>query len=269
VNPEGTSVRYRLRFHLQEVDLVGEEIIIGRGSMGQITIDDPMLSRRHIRIDLSGAAPTVEDLRSRNGTQLNGRALVDRATLTDGDRIRIGTQELVFLAPESAMKNDRNTSALRFCTGCAIPYPARSTHCPHCGAVHDDEDVSTEVRDAVASGWTFHLLSQVVGRAIEQGRLIDAERMMARGVAELEEQLDRGIDVEAGHVIEVAECSTRLGCALRSARWIDVGARLYRRGGEAPSRDVLSLVDELPTDAGLSGAIGALRHCRPGTRRTG
>jgi len=261
-------VRYRLRFHLQEVDLVGAEIIIGRGSMGRITIDDPMLSRRHIRIDLSGTAPTVEDLRSRNGTQLNGRPLVDRETLTDGDRIRIGTQELVFLAPESEMNNDRNTSALRFCSGCAIPYPARSEHCPHCGAVHEG-GVRTEARDGVASGWTFHLLSQVVVRAIEQGRLTDAERMMSRGVAELEGQLDRGIEVESGHVIEVAECSTRLGCALRSARWIEVGARLYRRGGEAPSRDVLTLVDELPADAGLDGAISALRHAGPGTRRAG
>lgn len=262
-------MRYRLRFHLQEVDLVGEEIIIGRGAMGQITIDDPMLSRRHVRIDLSGAAPSVEDLQSRNGTQLNGRTLVDRATLTDGDRIRIGTQELVFLAPESATKNDRNTSALRFCSGCAIPYPARSPHCPHCGAAQNDEGVSTDVRDVVASGWTFHLLSQVVARAIDQGRLSDAERMMARGVAELEEQLERGIDVESGHVIEVAECATRLGCALRSARWIGIGARLYGRGGEAPSREVLTLVDELPADAGLDGAISALRHGGPGTLRAG
>ena len=237
--------------------------------MGQITIDDPMLSRRHIRIDLSGAAPTVEDLHSRNGTQLNGHTLVDRSTLTDGDRIRIGTQELVFLAPESAANNDRNTSALRFCNGCAIPYPARSPQCPHCGLAQNEEGVSTEVRDGVASGWTFHLLSQVVARAIDQGRLTDAERMMSRGVAELEEQLERGIDVESGHVIEVAERSTQLGCALRSARWIGIGARLYRRGGEAPSREVLKLVDELPADARLDGALSALRHAGPGTRRAG
>jgi hypothetical protein len=262
-------VRYRLRFHLQEVDLVGEEIIIGRGAMAQVTIDDPMLSRRHVRIDLSGAAPTVEDLSSRNGTQLNGRTLVDRATLTDGDRIRIGTQELVFVAPESAANNDRNTSALRFCGGCAIPYPARSPHCPHCGAIQDAEGGSTEVRDAVASGWTFHLLSQVVARAIDQGRLTDAERMMSRGVTELEVQLAQGIEVESAHVTKVAECSTRLGCALRTARWIGIGARLYRRGGEAPSREVLTLVDELPADVRLDAAISDLRRAGPGTRRAG
>lgn len=262
-------MRYRLRFHLQEVDLLGDEIIVGRGSMGQVTIDDPMLSRRHIRIDLSGSAPTLEDLHSRNGTQLNGHPLVDLATLTDGDRIRIGTQELVFLAPESATKNDRNTSALRFCTGCAIPYPTRSPQCPHCGAVPVEEGLSTAVREVAASGWTFHLLSQVVARAIDQGRLADAERMMSRGVSELEEQLDEGVEVESGRVIGVAECSARLGCALRSVRWLGIGARLYGRGGEPPSRDVLALVDELPADARLADAINALRHAGPETRRAG
>ena len=54
----------------------------------------------------------------------------------------------------------------------------------------------TSVRDVAASGWTFHLLSQVVDRAIDQGRLADAERMMSRGVSELEEQLEEGVEVE-------------------------------------------------------------------------
>jgi hypothetical protein len=61
------GLRYRLRFHLQEVDLGGDEVVMGRGSMCHVTIDDPMLSRRHVRIDLTGAKPTIEDLRSRNG----------------------------------------------------------------------------------------------------------------------------------------------------------------------------------------------------------
>jgi len=152
-------LRYRLRFHLQEVDLVGDEIIIGRGSSGQVTIDDPMLSRRHCRIDLTGSKPTIEDLHSRNGTQLNARPLVGRATLQDGDRIRIGTQELVFLMPGTESKERRTTSGLTFCVGCAVPYPSESAQCPHCGAVRTDEGVSTSVRDVAAAGWTFHLLA--------------------------------------------------------------------------------------------------------------
>jgi hypothetical protein len=262
-------LRYRLRFHLQEVDLIGNEVVVGRGSMGQVTIDDPMLSRRHIRIDLSGSEPALEDLHSRNGTQLNGRPLVGRAMLKDGDRIRIGTQELVFLVPHAAKKDHRTTCGLTFCVGCAVPYPSSSAQCPHCGAVSTEQGMSTSVRDVAASGWTFHLLSQVVDRAIDQGRLADAERMMSRGVSELEEQLEEGFEVEPSRILGVAECAARLGCALRSARWLEIGARLYGRAGKAPSREVLALVDELPADARLGDAMSALRHTGPETRQAG
>jgi hypothetical protein len=260
-------LRYRLRFHLQEVDLTGDEIVVGRGSMGHVTIDDPMLSRRHIRFDLSGSEPTLEDLHSRNGTQLNERPLVGRATLKDGDRIRIGTQELVFLVPNAVKKNHRTTCGLTFCSACAVPYPSTSAQCPHCGAITTEQGVSTSVRDVAASGWTFHLLSQVVDRAIDQGRLADAERMMSRGVSELEEQIEEGVEVEPSRILAVAECAARLGCALRSARWLEIGARLYGRAGESPSREVLTLVDELPADARLADAMSALRHAGPETRQ--
>jgi len=260
-------LRYRLRFHLQEVDLGGDEVVVGRGSMCHVTIDDPMLSRRHVRIDLSESEPAVEDLRSRNGTQLNGRPLEGRAKLRDGDRIRIGTQELVFLVPNPVKKNFRTTSGLTFCVGCAVPYPSSSVQCPHCGAVATVEGGQARERDVAAAGWTFHLLSQVVARAIEQGRLADAERMMSRGVGELGEQLAEGVEVEPSRLVGVAECAARLGCALRTPRWLEVSAELYGTASAAPSRDVLALLDELPTDPRLDDAVSALRHAGPGTRR--
>ena len=261
-------MRYRLRFHLQEIDLFGDEVLIGRGSMCHVTLDDPMLSRRHSRIDLSGPEPAIEDLRSRNGTQLNGRAVDGRAQLKDGDRIRVGTQELVFLIPSAAKNSHRTTCGLTFCVACAIPYPSSSPQCPHCGAVPTDEGAATSPgREVAASGWTFHLLSQVVERAIDQGRLADAERMMSRGVSELEEQLHEGIEVESTRVLRVAECAARLGCALRSARWLDVGARLYARAEQAPSREVLALIDRLPADDRLADAQNALRHAGPQSRQ--
>ena len=252
-------MRYRLRFHLQEVDLSGDEVIVGRGSMCHVTIDDPMLSRRHVRIDLSGPKPKAEDLDSRNGTQLNGRPLTGVATLQDGDRSRIGTQELVFLVPNAAKSDFRTTSALVFCVGCAVPYPSASPQCPHCGSVATVQGEPTAGREPVATGWTFHLLSEVVGRAIEQGRLSDAERMMARGTNELEEQLATGIDVEPARIVGLAECAARLGCALLSQRWLDIGTKLYDRAEEPPASDVLALLDDLSSDARLTEAVAALR----------
>jgi len=262
---EGAGLRYRLRFLLQEFDLDRDNVVIGRGSTCGVTVDDPMMSREHVRIDLSGVDPVVEDLHSRNGTVLNGRPLIGRAKLQDGDRIRMGTQELVFLAVGRETTVQRTTGALTFCPGCAIPYPNASPSCPHCGAVSTEQGVTTAVRDVAASGWTFHLLSQVVERAIDQNRLADAERMMARGIAELDEQLEEGVEVEPSRILRVAECSARLGCALRAAQWLAVSARLYDRVFEPPSTEILALVDQLPNDPHLSDAIAALRRAGGGS----
>lgn len=234
--------------------------------MCHVTIDDPMLSRRHARIDLREEEPTIEDLRSRNGTQLNGCPLQGRAALRDGDRIRLGTQELVFLALSASRGDFRTTSGLVFCVGCAVPYPSASPQCPHCGAVRTEQG-SPAPREVAATSWTFHLLSQVVERAIEQGRLADAERMMSRGVSELEEQLDEGLEVEPERILGLAECSARLGCALRTARWLEIATGLYGRAGLGLSPHVHTLLDELPADPRLADAVHALRHAGPETRR--
>jgi hypothetical protein len=260
--------RYRLRLHLQEFDLSADEILIGRGPTCYVTIDDPMLSRRHARIDLSGAHPHIEDLQSRNGTQLNGRPLLGRAVLEDGDRIRMGTQELVFLVPNAVKRDFRTTSGLTFCIGCAVPYPSSSAQCPHCGAVRTLEK-EREGDSPNATSWTFHLLSQVVDRALDQGRLADAERMLSRGVAELEEQLDGGTKVEPSHVAALAECATRLGCALRTARWLELALALYRRAGRSPSSNALAILDALPLDSGVGPSATALRNAPRGARRAG
>lgn len=265
IDPEGDRLRYRLRFLLQEFDLDRDDVVIGRGSTCAVTVDDPMMSREHVRIDLSGPQPVLEDLHSRNGTVLNGQPLIGQAELQDGDRIRIGTQEFVFLVQGREKKVQRTTGALLFCPGCAIPYPSASPSCPHCGVVLAEQGVTTAVRDVAASGWTFHLLSQVVERAITQNRLADAERMMARGVAELEEQLDEGVEVEPSRVLRVAECAARLGCALRTARWLETSSRLYDRVFEAPSPEILVLIDQLPNDPHLSEVIADLRRSAGGS----
>ncbi len=253
-------MRYRLRFLLQEFDLDQDEVVIGRGSDCTVTIDDPMMSREHLRIVLSGDAPRVEDLHSRNGTLLNGRAMGGAAPLEDGDRLRIGTQELVFVSCGRERREARTTGALTFCSGCAIPYPTGSASCPHCGIAANDQGVTTSVRDVAASSWTFHLLSQVVERAIAQNRLADAERMMSRGVAELEEQLTEGHDVDASRVVRLAECAARLGCALNATRWLEVSLGLYEHALEQPSDEVLECLLALSNEPELQEAVEALRH---------
>jgi pSer/pThr/pTyr-binding forkhead associated (FHA) protein len=64
---------------------------IGRGAENDITLEDPSISRRHAQIRLSVTADrfTVLDLRSSNGTFLDGQR-VKRAEVSEGGVVRFG-----------------------------------------------------------------------------------------------------------------------------------------------------------------------------------
>lgn len=75
---------------------LGGECVVGRHPQVDFVLDDHLVSRRHFRLVQRGFAWEVEDLGSTNGTLLNGKR-VRRARLQDGDRIRAGETELVFV----------------------------------------------------------------------------------------------------------------------------------------------------------------------------
>ena len=68
---------------------------VGRTVVADFVVDAPLVSRVHCRLttDAQGNLE-VEDLRSTNGTFVNGRR-VRRSALTPGDRLRVGRTELV------------------------------------------------------------------------------------------------------------------------------------------------------------------------------
>lgn len=87
------------RAHLQLVGvgasfpLVGSGIVVGRDPRAHIVIDDPSVSRTHVRLDVQGQEVWVEDLGSANGTLVNG-VRVSRSLLRPGDVLNIGDQSL-------------------------------------------------------------------------------------------------------------------------------------------------------------------------------
>ena len=70
-------------------------IVIGRSRECDIQIADPNVSRRHAELRREGSAFWLVDLGSTNGIDVNGRRQA-RAKLSDGDRLTIGTTEIVF-----------------------------------------------------------------------------------------------------------------------------------------------------------------------------
>lgn len=69
---------------------------IGRSRECEVTLADANVSRRHAEVRPTGGSWTVADLGSTNGTELNGRRVQSAQALRSGDRIRVGTAEVVF-----------------------------------------------------------------------------------------------------------------------------------------------------------------------------
>jgi DNA-binding winged helix-turn-helix (wHTH) protein len=70
--------------------------VIGRGPDAAIQIDSPGVSRHHARILVAAGEATLEDLGSKNGTELNGTRITTPRRLGHGDEIRVGAIALIF-----------------------------------------------------------------------------------------------------------------------------------------------------------------------------
>jgi hypothetical protein len=133
--------RYRLRFHLREVDLKRGVTCIGRGEDCDVSFEDSLVSRRHARIVLQGDAAVIEDLDSRNGVLVNGKRIDRPERLVDGDRVRIGAQDLVFCCVRrSGDRWSKTTGFLRGCGQCNTTYPREVISCPTCGAIESVDE---------------------------------------------------------------------------------------------------------------------------------
>ena len=63
---------------------------VGREPSCTVCINDSSVSRGHARITIANGQATLEDLNSKNGTQVMGEALKAPRILKDGDELEFG-----------------------------------------------------------------------------------------------------------------------------------------------------------------------------------
>ena len=78
------------------IPLLEMETIIGRDLTNHVTINDPLVSRRHCSIRNQGDEVHLSDLQSLNGTFINDENAQERL-LQHGDRIKVGASHFIFL----------------------------------------------------------------------------------------------------------------------------------------------------------------------------
>jgi predicted component of type VI protein secretion system len=75
--------------------LAAAELSIGRAEQSDIPLADPGVSRNHARVVREGDDFIVEDLRSTNGTEVNGQP-IRRRRLANGDMLKLASSTLQF-----------------------------------------------------------------------------------------------------------------------------------------------------------------------------
>jgi DNA-binding winged helix-turn-helix (wHTH) protein len=85
----------------RRVRLTSREVFFGRDAASDVRLDAAGVSRRHARIVLTSTGAYLEDLGSKNGTMLGGKACAGPTPLQDGDTIRLGPVSMIFRVSDS------------------------------------------------------------------------------------------------------------------------------------------------------------------------
>jgi serine phosphatase RsbU (regulator of sigma subunit) len=104
-NPEQAQVREAFGNYLvviagpdtgRHVEISDKPITIGRDPRQTLVFDDTQLSRLHTRVSLVNGEVIAEDLKSTNGTFLDGVRLTEPATMREGQVLGMGGQLLTY-----------------------------------------------------------------------------------------------------------------------------------------------------------------------------
>jgi EmrB/QacA subfamily drug resistance transporter len=250
------------RIHLQvvggpatghRIGLPARPLVFGRAATGIGSLEgDPELSREHARLSpLRDGRAALEDLRSSNGTFLNGSPIDGPVLVSDGDSIRIGQSELRVVGgavaprePSAAVANPRLHEAM---TRMSLVAPTAGTE--------TEGALVAQVEAGPAAGTRIPIGDElIIGRAErEPGRLggdpeisrrhaslstLDDSRVLVEDLASTNGTLVNGHRIYAptvarqGDEIRVGTTVLRLAAPTRAATAGRVGATAGTAGRE-------------------------------------
>ena len=242
---------FRLRHLQHDFELGLGEFAIGRSPECQLSLDDPLVSRKHALLVVGPESVLIKDLGSRNGVVVNGTKIDTSRVLLDGDRIVIGSQEMTIMARPAATGPQyvrRSTTGAQTLSSLSRPQSLEPTR------IHS-EPVRDAMRDAKRVD-SFPLLSTLADKALALGRPEDAERILSSLMLEVLNNAQRGNALPTETVDQAAQYGVRLANATFKGSWVDYVITLYaavRRPCPATIVDELHGVVRKTTAVDLSG----------------
>lgn len=145
------DVHYYIEYLGNSVELPLGETVVGRDVGCKLRFNDPAVSRRHLRFVRRADEVFVEDLKSSNGTKLNGRPISSPSRLADGDAILVGGRALFVRISDGKQPSSQTLnlaelpSDARALRARTAPYAvtqrmAAQQRCPNCGSAVTEID---------------------------------------------------------------------------------------------------------------------------------
>jgi hypothetical protein len=241
---------FRLRYMQHDLELSEGQFAVGRNASCQLSLDDPLVSRRHALLNVSKEGVSVEDLKSRNGVLVNARRIDDVHALRAGDKITIGSQEMILVESRGGptahitsggipkMTLSKLEAALQ-----AVPEEQSSVSfsgvsIPSSSSVSDFDPEPSMLRRVDG----FRVLGGVAEKALGMGRSEEAERLLASALTDVIEACRGGRRIPASLAEHAGRFSAKLATATGKGAWADYVIELYsaqRRPAPAPVIDEL------------------------------
>lgn len=248
-------MRFRLRYQHHDLALGDGQFVVGRSAGCQLSLDDPLVSRRHAMLVVSNEVVTVEDLDSRNGVLVNGERISGKTEVQPGDKILIGSQELLLLrSRDNALRETVNLPGKltmpKLAAVADAGQPAPPTPAPEPMETPPPPSPSREEHTGEAEGdsstvrriTAFKLLGGVAEKALAMGRADEAERLLAGPLGDVVEAIREGRAVSAWLVDVAARLAAKLATATTKGAWADYVIEIYQAQGRPCAAPV---VDEL------------------------
>ena len=214
-------MRFRLRYLQHDLELNEGTFAVGRNASCQLSLDDPLVSRRHALFEVGPAGVTVEDLNSRNGVIVNGHRIDTKVSISVGDRILIGSQELTLLAARDPQNSSGGGLGKMTLPKMRVNTPSAAMH----AQVPIDNDPEPSM---VRRADQFKVLSGVAEKALAMGKAGEAERLLASALADVIEATRASRPLPPTLVDQAAKFSAKLATATGKGGWADYVIELYQ-----------------------------------------
>ena len=232
------TMRFRLRYLQHDFEMGEGEFLIGRSPSCQLSLDDPLVSRRHALLIVTASEVSTEDLGSRNGVLVNGNRIVGRHVIQIGDRILIGAQEMTLLESKSedqpGMTSTARLARLSLAKIQMSGPPSPTSTVSHfatappaiSGSPSPREDTLQAPRRAVGG---LSVIASVAEKSLSMNRTEEAERIVGSSLLDVLEQVRAGSHVGSDVIDLAARLAARLASGTGKGSWIDFVVELYTR----------------------------------------